>query len=333
MSSYTPKTDLWIERSRLAGIIIGAVSYGVYFLLTVQSSIALVRRPRHGAQIANHRLALLFYIFITFALGTISFAANAKYTEMIWIDLRDAPGGPLTLIQNEMAYRINVLALSSGHVQEWFMSALLLYRCFVIWNWLKWVMIPMTTLYIVMIALSVLIQVEASSGVVFYSIGTELAYLCVQVGFTVIYTVLVAHRLLNMRSQMKQAVAHYDSSLYDTVVLMLIESAMFYSMFAITFIVAFALHLNGITTLCFLSVGQVQGIAQLFIIIRVATGRAYTNEWSTRVAAAPTTVVFSGIASDTTEEPTDEEIARPEQNVVRRHSTSEKAAEVDVCIA
>jgi hypothetical protein len=87
------------------------IAIGAFLVLTVQSLIALTRRPRHGAKIADHRLVLIFYIIITFVLGTISFAANVKYTEMIWIDLRDAPGGPLALIQNAWGYRINVLAL------------------------------------------------------------------------------------------------------------------------------------------------------------------------------------------------------------------------------
>jgi hypothetical protein len=70
-----------------------------------------MRKPRHGGKIADHRLALVFYIIITFILGTISTAANAKYTETIWIDQRDAPGGPLALIENAWDYRINVVAL------------------------------------------------------------------------------------------------------------------------------------------------------------------------------------------------------------------------------
>jgi hypothetical protein len=70
-----------------------------------------MQRPRCGGKIANNRLVLLFYIFITFALGTICHAANAKFTEMIWIDLRDAPGGPLALIENALDYRINIVAL------------------------------------------------------------------------------------------------------------------------------------------------------------------------------------------------------------------------------
>ncbi|KAG1738515.1 hypothetical protein EDB19DRAFT_894962 [Suillus lakei] len=312
MSSYTQKTDLWIERSRLVGMLLGCVSYGVFFLLTIQSCIALVRRPRYGGKITDHRLALLFYVFITFVLRTISVAANARYTEMIWIDLRDAPGGPFALIEDEMPYRINVLALSCAHIQEWFMQALLLHRCFIIWNWARCVTIPMITLFLTMIGLSIVVQAEANAGIPFYNINIELIYLCIEVG-------------LNM----KEVVAQYDSSLYDTVVRMIVESAMAYSIFATTFIVAFALHLNGITTICFLSIGQVQGITQLFIILRVATGRAYTHEWSTRIAAAPTTIEFSDTISDTTEELNDGRIARLEQNIVQTYSA--KAAEAGVC--
>jgi hypothetical protein len=86
---------------------------GAFSLLTIQSLLALTRRPRSGGKIADHRLVLVLYIVITFTLGTISTAAGAKYTQMIFIDLRDAPGGPLALIENAGHHRITILALSS----------------------------------------------------------------------------------------------------------------------------------------------------------------------------------------------------------------------------
>ncbi|KAG1741850.1 uncharacterized protein EDB91DRAFT_1052372 [Suillus paluster] len=299
----------------------------MFFILTMQAFIALMQRPRHGGKIAEHRRVLLFYVFITFVLGTISFAVNAKYTEMIWIDLRDAPGGPLALIENYMSYRINVLALATGHIQEWFMQVLLLHRCFVIWNWARWVMIPMITLYIVMIVFSIIVLTEANTGIVFYNIIFELAYLCIEVGLTLLYTILVTNRLFVMRGRMREVMAQYDSSTYDTIALMVIESAALYTIVAIVFIIAFAMHANGLTTLCFLSIGKIQGIAQLFIIIRVARGRAVTRQWSTQVAGIPTAMAFSGTISDTTEGTDNEQIARPEQGVIE-FAASEKAAEV-----
>ncbi|KAG0693458.1 hypothetical protein DFH29DRAFT_816289 [Suillus ampliporus] len=300
---------------------------GVFFLLTVQAWIALMRQPRYGGKIADHSRALLFYIFITFVLRTISFAASAKYTEMIWIDLRDAPGGPATLIEDEMNYRINVVAFSTAHIQEWFMQALLLHRCYVIWNQARSVMIPMITLYVCMIASSIFCLIQASTGAVYYNINIVLVYLCFQVGLTMIYTILVANRLLAMRSEMKRVMDQYDSSTYETVVLMTIESSLLYSVFAIIFIVSFALHLNGTTTLCFLSISSIQGISQLFIILRVARGRAVTHEWSSRVTAANTTVLFAG--TDTTQQSNDERTDKPEQVIVQTYSATAKTVEVE----
>ncbi|KAG0694499.1 hypothetical protein DFH29DRAFT_1083812 [Suillus ampliporus] len=299
MSSYTPHTDLWLERARLDGMVLGGVSYGVFFLLTVQVWIALMRRPRYGGKIVDHRRALLFYIFITFVLRTISFAAGAKYTEMIWIDLRDAPGGPAALIEHQMNYQINVLAI--GQIQAWFMQALLLHRCFVIWNWARCVMIPMITLYVVMIALSIFSLIQANTGAVLYKINIIIVYLCFQVGLTMIYTILVANRLLVMRSQMKGIMAQYDSSAYQTVVLMIIESSLF--------------------TLS--SLFSVQGISQLFIILRVARGRAVTHEWLSRVTVS-STVVFAG--TDTTEKPNDEQTDKTEQVIFQPYSATAEVA-------
>ncbi|KAG2341136.1 hypothetical protein BDR05DRAFT_1031955 [Suillus weaverae] len=323
MSSYTPQTDLSLERSRLAGMMLAGVSYGVYLLLTVQAVIALVQRPRHGQKIANNRRTLLCYTLITFALGTISLACNAKYTVMIWIDLRDSPGGPVALIQNAMQYRINFLALCCGLVTEWLMQALLLYRCFVIWNWARHVMIPMVALYIGMIAISVLVQ--ARTGTLFYKINTELAYLSFQVAHTMLYTILVVKRLLSIRGQMKQALVEYDSSTYDTIILMVVESAMAYTIFIMIFIIAFAVHSSSLTTTCFLSIFQVQGISQLFIIIRVAHGRAVT---STRNTAAPTALAFAGTVSITAEGTDVARVAMPEQDSVESYSVSAKLAKV-----
>ncbi|KAG1828145.1 hypothetical protein EV424DRAFT_561550 [Suillus variegatus] len=319
MSSYTPQTHLPLERSRLIGMILGGVSYGVYLLLTVQAVTALMQRPRRGQKIANNRRMLLCYILLTFALSTTCFACATKYTEMIWIDLRDAPGGPVGQIENAMHYRINFVGMLCGYVTDWFMQALLLYRCFVIWDWTRHVMIPMLVVYIGMIAVAIDVLVQAGTGAPFYTINVATAYLAFLVANTVLYTILVAKRLLSMRSKMKTALAEYDSSIYDTIILMVVESAMVYSVFVIIFIVAFSMHSDTVST----------GIAQLSIIIRVARGRAVTHVWSTRNApAAPTTLAFAGTTS---EGPNATQAATPEQeNASESCSVSAKSAEANV---
>ncbi|KAG1901930.1 uncharacterized protein F5891DRAFT_1186955 [Suillus fuscotomentosus] len=346
MSSYTPQTNLPLERSRLIGMILGGVSYGVYLLLTVQAVTALMQRPRRGQKIANNHRMLVCYTLLTFALSTVCFACGTKYTEMIWIDLRDAPGGPVAHIENAMHYRINFVAIlwqaplpihlhttlmvsSSGYVTEWFMQALLLYRCFVLWDWARHVMIPMLLVYIGMIAVAIDVLVQAGTGAPFYTISAAIAYLAFLVANTVLYTILVAKRLLSMRSEMKTALAEYDSSIYDTIILMVVESAVIYSVYVIVFIVAFAMHSDTVSTLCFLSIYQVQGITQLSIIIRVARGRAVTHVWSTRNApAAPTTLAFAGTTS---EGPNATQAATPEQDSASESCfVSAKSAEANV---
>ncbi|KAG2126691.1 hypothetical protein BD769DRAFT_786749 [Suillus cothurnatus] len=331
MLSDTPPTDLWLERSRLDGMMLGAVSYGGFFILTIQAAAALIQWPRHGGKMADHRLALLAYVLITFVLGTIGFAANAKYTQMIWIDLRDAPGGPVALIENEMAYPINLVAISCYFVMEWFMQALLLHRCCVIWNWARYVIIPISTIYIVMITMSILVLIQSSAGAIWYNINVQLAYLCIEMGLSVIYTVLVTNRLLVMRGLMRQVMQeHEHSSIYDTSILMVIESTMLYSVCAIIFIVSFALHSN-VTNLCFLSISHVQGITQLLIIVRVARGQAITCELSTPVTAMSTYIASSGTALDALEGIDIERVARSEQDSVQLHFVDANGTEV--CVA
>jgi hypothetical protein len=105
---------------------------------------------------------------------------------------------------------------------------------------------------------SITVLVQAGAYQSFYNNIAELAYLCIEIGHTVLYTILVTNRLFVMRKRMKQIMTHYDSSTYNTIALMVIESAALYSAFGIAFIVAFAMHAYGLTTLCFLSIGKIQ---------------------------------------------------------------------------
>jgi hypothetical protein len=105
-------------------------------------------------------------------------------------------------------------------------------------------------------------MVQAGAGALFYNIKTTLVYLVLQVVHTMLYTILVTKRLLSIRGQMKTAVAGYDSSAYDTIILMVIESAMAYSIFIIVYIVAFVVDSDSLSTLCFLSIIQIQVSSQ-----------------------------------------------------------------------
>ncbi|KAG2739701.1 hypothetical protein P692DRAFT_201899805 [Suillus brevipes Sb2] len=87
--------------------------------------------------------------------------------------------------------------------------------------------------------LSILIMIQVTTSVVYFGVDTMLLYFCMELGFTLIYTIPVTSRLLVMRCQMKQAaVAQHNPSAYDTVVIMLIESATLYSVVCVILIVS-----------------------------------------------------------------------------------------------
>jgi len=105
-------------------------------------------------------------------------------------------------------------------------------------------------------AMSILVLYQASTGVTWYNIDTVLIYYSIQVGISVVYTILVTGRLLAMRGEIRRIMGEY-STVYNTVILMIIESTMLYTPFAIIFIFSFAFH-SDVSNLWFLGISHVQ---------------------------------------------------------------------------
>lgn len=104
--------------------------------------------------------------------------------------------------------------------------------------------------------MSILVLV-GSSGAIFYNINSQLAYLCLQIGLTIIYTLLVAGRLFFLRGQMRDTLGRAHVRPYEVAAIMVIESSALYSVLGILFIFTFALH-SDVCNLVFLSVSHVQ---------------------------------------------------------------------------
>lgn len=129
--SDAPPDDIWLEQSRLNGMLTGSITWGassawflqspgltrsagIFFQLTVQALVSLNRsagRRTHRIP-RGRRLALNAYVIVTFILATIGFACNARYTEEIWIDRRGPGISPTILILNEFDFYINRLAIA-----------------------------------------------------------------------------------------------------------------------------------------------------------------------------------------------------------------------------
>jgi len=135
----------------------------------------------------------------------------------------------------------------------------------------------MSCLFLGDIAVSILILQRSGMGAVFYNNKIQLAYLSIQVVINIIYTLLVTGRILAVRKQVVTALGLEHAKMYTSVAAMIVESASLYTILGIMFIISFSLGSN-VSNLIFLSISHVQGIAQLLIIRRVATGRAFASD-------------------------------------------------------
>lgn len=86
------------------------LSTGILFLLTWQAIQALLSQK---GRLPTIKKILIAYSLVTFALATVGFGANAEYTQMIYVDLRDTPGGPPVLIKLALDYWQDRLAIAA----------------------------------------------------------------------------------------------------------------------------------------------------------------------------------------------------------------------------
>ncbi|KAJ8502829.1 hypothetical protein ONZ45_g11403 [Pleurotus djamor] len=282
--------NVWLESSRLDGMLLGAISW---------ATAALFKKPSHpGETIATHRNILLAYIALTFVLGTIGFAANSRYTQMIWIDLRSSGRDPEELIVKEFDYWINRLAVGCYYVMTWIMDALLLHRCFIVWNYRNYIVTFMSALFLADVAMSIAILVSSNQGAVFADLVFQLAFLGVSISINLISTILVAGRLIAMRKQILAVLGPEHGTHYTSAAYMLIESTALFSVAALVYTIAFGLH-NNLQNITLFSISHVQAIAQLLIIIRVAEGRALTADVVSGISSGGGGMVFRNYTAGT----------------------------------
>ncbi|KIJ34293.1 hypothetical protein M422DRAFT_90239, partial [Sphaerobolus stellatus SS14] len=189
----------------------------------------------------------------------------------IWIDMRDSAQGPEGLIVDELGFWENKTALTSYYIMSWIMDVLLIHRCVTIWNWNFFVVGFMSLLLTTDIVMAILTLIAGTRGAIFADINFQLAYIVISMSTNIIYTILVAGRLLAYRKQTKALIGDEYAKLYASIAVIVIESSALYSCFGILYIITYALRSN-IQNLVFLWILHLQAIGQLFIIMRMARG-------------------------------------------------------------
>lgn len=278
-ASWAPNESalaLWGERSYLDGIFIGAVAYGVHATLFFITLKLLLERPRS----AWRDYIWIAFIVALFTISSIGNGSQLKFTQIVFIDARNYPGGPAAFYVDGSRDFMAVFCNSIYTVNTWLQDGLLLYRFWVIFGRsYAFVALP-TLVYTASVALGCTVIFMLSREMTIWSdIGFQLvtAYWAVSIALNILLTCAIVSRLLFVRRQLG---GYRGSTLpYVSVSAMLIESAFLYSACGIAFLVAYGAN-SPVQNLILPTLAQMQSIAPLLIIMRVAQGRAWTASTS-----------------------------------------------------
>jgi hypothetical protein len=113
-----PPGDIFAEHTWLQGAFLGAIAYGIQFVLYVMTCFFLwkLRNPTNNRQ----NIAFIVYISIIFALSTLYLVGLLEFTQLSFIDGRNIPGGPKAFEEQMFSLPIDMLANVIMVLNSWF---------------------------------------------------------------------------------------------------------------------------------------------------------------------------------------------------------------------
>lgn len=120
-----------------------------------------------------------------------------------------------------------------------------------------------------------LLQLSNASPFVNTNLNWTIPYFSLSLAINLFVTIAVVARLYMLRRRIALVLGRNHGSQYTSVAAMIVESASLYSIFSICFLVPFGRN-SSIASVFLQTIGQVQAVATLMIIYRVASGNAWS---------------------------------------------------------
>ncbi|EJD46594.1 hypothetical protein AURDEDRAFT_164417 [Auricularia subglabra TFB-10046 SS5] len=277
VSQYAPANetaaDIWYEVCNLDGAMVVAVAYGVHATLFFCCLGALWEQRK---KLPLQTYAYIVYICLQFAFGTIAFACNARFNEMLFITDRDYPGGPNAFFVDFQSH----WAVYVGYVfyicMAWLQDILLIWRLFIFWERKHYMLVVPGSLFIVSFVLGAMLlaQIGQPGANVWQSVSFNIftIWFAIEISTTIYITTLIVARLVMMKYRLRKIFGPSYHSPYLSIAAMLIESGLMYSVAALVFLISYVRN-SPFQNMVLNMVGQIEAIAPVLIILRVAQGR------------------------------------------------------------
>ncbi|KLO05094.1 hypothetical protein SCHPADRAFT_884040 [Schizopora paradoxa] len=287
--------DLWFERSNFAGCLLGGVAYGMHVIVFGIAIYLMTRgrKQRHYKGASTNRglsgtsIGYIICVCILFVLGTIQLGTNTRYYEMMWIDDRNFPGGPIAFFTSEFSLPVNTVGGVAFILADFLADAILVYRLFVVCNSSFLIIIfPVLALATATALNCLTIFQEAQPGAGLWAHTTvqfALPFWSFSVGLNILLSLAIAVRLVMMRRALTASgVPSEHGRVYTSIAAIIVESSALYSVTSLIYLICFARGSN-VQNLLLPAIDQFVCIAPELISLRIVMGQSWTRE-ETRIA-------------------------------------------------
>ncbi|KAJ7876049.1 hypothetical protein B0H14DRAFT_34037 [Mycena olivaceomarginata] len=280
------------ERTFIAGDVITGVGYGIQLTLYISCVHHLWTRKEHTRQ----RMFLLGYITLMLLIGSLYVAVQARTVQFVYIDNRNYPGGPWSFFLNSQTAAVDVIFYVTLFLLTFLSDLFVLWRCWVIWaasghSKLAWGVIafPIVLLLASFVMGTLWVLQSSQPSLSLYSalpMAYGTSYYTLSLGVNIILTLLIIGRLLVYRRNLLENLTAAHGAHYVSLITIIVESAALYSLFALLFLITYAI--NHPTNQVWLAVASpCQQIANLLIVYRVVDGSAWNQNSLSTTGALP----------------------------------------------
>ncbi|KAF8992988.1 hypothetical protein BDQ17DRAFT_1253340 [Cyathus striatus] len=272
---------IFLERAFVAGDFIGGVGYGIQCVLYLSCAIFFWKQRK----LRKKSIILIVYMTLLMGIQTMLAAAQARVIQEIYIDNRNYPGGPWAYFLSHQTLPINVMFYSTLFLPTFLADLLILWRCWVIWKeagkLIACIVLALPVLLLLgSVGMGILWTLQSSQpGLSLYSklpktFGTT--YYAISLSVNIILAILISLRLYMHRRRILGTLPEEHAKKYVSLATIFIESAALYSIFALIFVISYAVN-NPINQIFLVVASSTQQIAGYLIIYRIAQGTAWSS--------------------------------------------------------
>ncbi|KAJ7264162.1 hypothetical protein C8J57DRAFT_1470406 [Mycena rebaudengoi] len=277
----SPSPALLLERSAFWGELFKAALWGIQLFMFF-ASVSLTWNGE--ASVRKQSMSYIIVGAVLLACLSIAVFVNGAFLEYMWIDHRYAAGGPMGYMEANSSVWWETLGTVATQFGQFLGDGLLLYRCFIIWNRRQSIMFFPLLLYFGAIAMGIMTAVQgAVPNSNFFRgkvVDFGVPWASLSVSLNVAITALISYRILRARSvikKLREGEGSRSLNVYVGIAAIFIESALPFSVLGIIFAITYGKNLPQAPGLAF-TWATFATLSPQFIIFRVASGRAWTQE-------------------------------------------------------